>query len=472
MTSILDSAVCNKIGASRIGANLRHWPKATAWLCGLAITGGAVALWPAISSLAVVSVGALAALMVAPRRTLPAIAIVAFALIPVKQLPFPGEPATLNPGMVVIIVWCVRLLPEMLSSRATTVNTPKSRWTLAVLACILLTSSLNCSLPLRSLLWTFSFAVLALLPIYLFQLEPDAAAPAVRAWIYIGGLLACYAIAEHIAKGNPLDHFYRSARQPLLQVWSTYRVTTTIGHPLVNGAFFSVAAILAAAEFLEGRRRLMLACTVLCMLAIGATASRGALLSVAVASPCVVGISISTRLRTRRSLGIVVGTVALFGVLLVISAGPLLQRNSSIEGSSSAQTRVQTIRDGIPLLRTAPVLGVGPGVADDLKRANATGRNRAGGLENSWLALLVAVGIPGFALTCLLIWTALSTAIRDRRATAVGAVVAYVSVAGSFKLFEGDRPALIMFGTILGICMAESRTDATRALELDDRICA
>ena len=59
-------------------------------------------------------------------------------------------------------------------------------------------------------------------------------------------MLAAYGLVEFIAAKNLLDPWYALAVSPLVQKWDTYRITTTIGHPLLNGMFFSASFALFA----------------------------------------------------------------------------------------------------------------------------------------------------------------------------------------------------------------------------------
>ncbi len=97
--------------------------------------------------------------------------------------------------------------------------------------------------------WTAGFAVLALLPAALVPFEPAAARPIVSTWTGLAAVLGVYASLEAwVLRDNPLLGWaYRSAPAPdgFDQIWSVYRATTTMGHPLVNATFFAVALPLA-----------------------------------------------------------------------------------------------------------------------------------------------------------------------------------------------------------------------------------
>ena len=83
-------------------------------------------------------------------------------------------------------------------------------------------------------------------------------------------------------------------------------------------------------------------------------------------------------------------------------------------------------------------------------------------IENSYLQILVSIGIPGLLLVIILIGSVVREGIRRARLPAVAALLSVAFVMSTFNFAEGDRPGLILLGLLAGCCLAMhplSRTD-------------
>jgi hypothetical protein len=422
------------------------------------------ALWflsPHRVLLAAAALFAVAVLISLPRYALPAIALVAFALLPAKQLPFPGEPATLNPGFVVMGVWLVR---QHLDVSRLQRRIPVG---LVLLGGWLGLSVLHSSHRSTSLWSAVSLIVLGLATAgAIARSDEQTRALLVKSWVRLGGWLGLFALVEtFVLKANPLyDWAYQSSSAPLLQVWSTHRATTTLGHPLVNALFFVLAMLLAYSEWQRVGGRVQLVCAALAVGGLLATVSRGGVVAL-VGGFVMLSLVTASAAGSRRSrrLGLPVMAVVI-AVLTLFGASLLGGRSNTHEGTTSSQYRITTLQDGVKLVKLSPVVGVGVGNTDSARKAIAIGRFRNLGLENSWVELFVGLGIPGGLIALYVFLAAFGMGFKSGNAIGCALVVAYALMAASFNLIEQNRPAHLVLGLVLGLAMAPPLSHPDHAL--------
>ncbi len=391
-----------------------------------------------------------AALLVLPRAWLPALALALAALLPVTWLPVPRVLVTLSPAVAVIGVWCLRLAAAEAPLRLRR-PTPGSRAPALVavgLAGWLVASLLLTRFVGTAVAWTAGFAVLALLPAALAPFEPAAARPIVSTWTGLAAVLGVYASLEAwVLRDNPLLGWaYRSAPAPdgFDQIWSVYRATTTMGHPLVNATFFAVALPLAVDRALRHRRPLDLAAVAATGAGLLATGSRGALVAGAVAATVTCALAVRDADARRWAPAV----LALVAVGVVVGGTTLLARTASAEGRDSLTYRIEVLGDALAVAGDNVAFGVGPGAAGVVKGEAERGV-AAFPYENAWVEMVVATGAPGALLLAVLCALAARRAARAGRAGVAGAVVAYAITAATFNLLEGHRPAHVLLGALL-----------------------
>ena len=158
-------------------------------------------------------------------------------------------------------------------------------WLVAWLVLVGVFSSLFGIRPVPSLVFLGPVVVLVAMPLALREMPAEDHRLLVRAWAWSAGVLSAYGLVEFIAAKNLLDPWYALRCLPLVQKWDTYRITTTIGHPLVNGMFFSASFALFCWQLLDERSVIGRKAAVLGMAAsLGATVlsgSRSALIATA-----------------------------------------------------------------------------------------------------------------------------------------------------------------------------------------------
>jgi O-antigen ligase len=249
--------------------------------------------------------------------------------------------------------------------------------------------------------WFVSFATLVLLPALLATRDPEVRHTVSRTWIAVAAVLGAYALVEaFVLQANPLfDALYANGpRGELVQKWSIYRATTSLGHPISNGGFFAIAVPLALGAALRHRSGPAAAAAVLAAGGVVASGSRGALAAMLAGAAVVVlrptpGVSRSAGAAAGKALGV----MALVATL-VLGAAYLAARDASGEGADSAAFRVTQVPVALQSVATSPVFGTGPGAASYSQESLLSRIGGAGAFESFWLELVVGAGVPGLLL--------------------------------------------------------------------------
>ena len=382
-----------------------------------------------------------------PTWVLPSVSLWLFALLPVGYLN--GVPNWVGrfytPAVVVLLIWAVRIL----WSRGRPAFVRSLRWLVPVFLVLLALSYVGLS-PARSVNWLIVVGIVVALPAALVPaVDERTASTLLRSWFVLGIALAIVAVIESLLETNPLSPYYSFD-----QHWALYRVSTTLGHPLMNGTFFSVTACLAAFAMTRvgAPRATAFFCFVLCALAAGLTGSRSGVW--ALVSGLAVGLLV-TLVSGRTSvankfLGIVLGVVA----LVVLPALPTIaDRAGSAEGAASSLYRDYVVRLAGRLFLQRPVVGYGPG-----NSSIATAQSGATlPLENSVLGTLVSGGVIGTAALLVLVVVVISRVLRSGRADGVAGIAAYVVAGAAFPLWESNPAALVAVGLVVIATRAPDR---------------
>lgn len=413
----------------------------------------------ALASLA----GAFVALLwVIPTTNLLPLALVVTALVPVGRLPVPEIVTVVSPGAVVVVVWLMRrdrvgLEP---APRAVTVLG------LALGVWLVVSCALGTSLE-RGAGWSTAFAVLVLLPTMSRRLAPDEARRLVDTWCWTSAALAVFGIPERAFELNPVyGAVFLHGDYPLVQYWSSYRITTTLGHPLNNALFFAVGTVLAVGAYVERGRRVHVAAATLGLVAVFLTLSRGGVLAVAVGVVVVTLAPVARRAREsapsrsgpRRLWAL---TAVLLGLAAVATAPAFQDRLQSSNGIASARARDALGSVVWSASRGVDHLGSGPGTSNYLLQRIGTPTV----VENSWFQLLLSLGLPGVALVLALVTVSVVLAVRGGAVAAGGALAALATAAAGFNWIESDRPGMVFLGLLLAVCSA---TKASRDPEHHD----
>lgn len=372
-----------------------------------------------------------------PIHSLPALALLCFAFLPTSYLDmdYGRLRGVVTPAILVVAVWVVRLITTHSRQRA-----DRSALLIGIIALVtLVVLSIFSSDSSASIYWVLAVLLSLVLPTLL-QNRIDALTVAVlwRSWTWIGLLLAFFAIFESITQFNPLAGLYT-----VEQKWSVYRVTTTLGHPLMNGAFFAVTALVLGFGAIKFRRKLMAIAALLCAIATALTGARGGVVAIAV------GLGVWLLLtalsaRTSFSTKLLGGVFAFATAALILTNDTLRSRLLSVEAAGSAQYRdTYGVGDGWELFYAHPLFGTGPGTAIYLI-TERTGFV----LESALIGALVSLGILGSVAIMMIFLHLVMRAVRQRSFEIVAGLAGFLVAGYGFPLWE-TRPSTFVMVTLL-----------------------
>ena len=419
---------------------------------------GAVAALSVPGSVAVAGLILLGALFLVPVWSLPAIAFLAFAFLPVGYLNSVPEVVGRFLSPAVIVLWVYVLRWKMSGG----VFRMAVRWPALILVLGMVALALIGINPLRSLFWVFVFVGAALAPSVAATGSDQRAREALsRTWLATGGLLGFAAVFESATHLNPLGRFY-----DLDQHWSVYRVTTTLGHPLLNGTFFAVTACFALFTALQatGRRWPLVVVFVVTGCAAALSGSRSAVVALGVGLG--VGLVLSLLSRKVSAASKVAGIVLIVAAMVLVPNLPTFaQRAGSAEAGASTAYRDAVLRLGINLIEQRPLFGGGPGTSALL--AEQTGAQLP--LESAVLGTVVSLGIVG--ATGFVLWLAwlARACIRNHRPEALTGITAFLTAGAAFPLWETNPAAWVLVGLLM-LLAGGPRDPATRVPPFRNRV--
>lgn len=423
---------------------------------GLIGAGVAVAAMPLLIVSVVVVGGTL--LLVVERRLLWGLSLVMFAALPLAYLPVPDAVLTVSPPVLLMLALALRGLLE---------RPGQERRVLSAVVLLLLSYGGWLAVTVvasdyRSvgIGWFVSYGCLVLLPAALATADVKVRDTLRAVWVVLGALLGAYALIEtFVLQANPLLEpiYTRGVRDPLVQQWSVYRATTTLGHPVSNGAFFAVAVPLALGAALSRRSWYAAVAALLAAGGVVASGSRAAFGAMLLGAAVVVLLPGTGRDHgSRPAVSVRLAGASAILATLVGGAAYLAARDASGEGATSAQFRFTQIPIALDSVRDAPLLGTGAGAASLSEQSLLARIGGAGAFESYWLELVVGAGIPGLLLGAAVVVTAAVVALRDGAPDVAGAVVAWTVTATALNALEGGRPDQLVLGLVLAMAFAGS----------------
>jgi hypothetical protein len=236
----------------------------------------------------------------------------------------------------------------------------------------------------------------------------------------------------------------------------SYRVTTLLGHPLVNGLVFSAAAVLSASDLAQksGRMRVSLLRFMVLVGATDATHSRGAAVALAIGVVIVIVFSRGVRrgLGTRRfalAIGLLVG-----GALLIYG---LKARDESRQGKASAEVRVTVINRAKEAVRDLGPLGAGPGESEAFRHAKQLPGWEVD-LENSYAQLAVSLGPIGALLMVTMLLAVVVVGLKNEQVTGEAAALFTILIdMGTFNTIEGHTNIGILLALFVIVIVTAPR---------------
>lgn len=441
---------------------MRPWPLFQIALVGVLVVLLSIAAATSVpGALVAVGLPLVVILCCLPVWCLPSVALVTFALVPVGYLvavpQFVGR--FLTPTVLVLLIWLIRTRGGASEARRQRVVPRRS----ALVGCALLLTLLLVALarisvnPLRSYLWVAVFVLVCVLPALRGgRVDPRTVPALVKSWFRLGCGLGLVAMVESLAQYNPLTRYYS-----IDQHWSVYRVTTLLGHPLMNGTFFALTGCLALFTAIRGGsiRPLATVTFVLSSIAAALTGSRSGVYALVVG--LAVGLLVLMWSRQVKVAAKLTGVgLALLAVLVLPNMPVLAARAGSAEAEASRIYRTDIIRLTYRLLIAHPVFGGGPGTSAIL--ANQAGATLP--LESAILGTLVSLGIVGCAGLLVFLFLLAVSVIRKRRLEALAGLAAFLVAGAAFPLWETNPGSWALLG-LVALIGGESpgRTPTTEA---------
>ncbi|MHC2185616.1 O-antigen ligase [Rathayibacter agropyri] len=392
-----------------------------------------------------------------PVHWLPAMALAFFAVVPT-----PLTPSSFTFRMtlwgVILIVWVARraLTPELWRApirdwMRELVLTPWRAIAILAFAAFLVwaaVATVRGSFASAGISWMFSVAICVGLPMLVFDAQREAVLLR-RTWVVLSGLLALYACLELVAQSSPLiGAVYGALGVEQDQHWSLYRAEITFGHPLLAGTFLTVGAALAFGAWLQGSRRSDLLLGILASAGVVATVSRGPMAAVAVAVVvALVAVSVMNPDRSLLRPGsiLVAGLIAGVGVL---NFEPVTARNNNLDASISAGARDLAVTVAIKAAQLSNWLGSGAATS------GISGRNFSDVvIENSFLQLLISVGIPGLLFFVILIVALFGSSLSRRDVAPAAGLLGFLICLAGYNAIDAVRPSHLLLGFLVIICL-------------------
>lgn len=406
--------------------------------------------------LSVVFIAVLAGLLL-PIRLLPTLALVAFLVYPVGYLDVGWLLTLLNPSAVILILWTLRgSWGSIGRRRSRLVVIP-----LLVLVAICCVSWVQSTAPSRSLEWMVGFILLVVFPVL--SRATVGLGLVIRAWMWLAGAWGLIALVEaRVFGGNPLygEIYARSVDNPLIQHWSVYRATTSLGHPLLNAAFLAIGVAIALSLLVRGEKSLGIwVCLAGASVGVVATGSRSGILAVVVAFVFVLLVGLARRETFSRATGIGVLLVGLALAVVLAFGDIVFARSDSWEASDSTSGRQLLFDGGVSAAIERWILGWGPN-ATSVPARQIFGRS-SGNFENSWLETAISLGVLGLAAFAAVLLLSIASALANGRLGVAAALVVYVTCASSFNLLYGYPQALVLLSLLL--CAAGASSGAERS---------
>jgi hypothetical protein len=310
--------------------------------------------------------------------------------------------------------------------------------------------------------WLITVAVaLVLVVINTPQMDPKSFR---RMFLLTATTLGAYAVLEGLVLHQNLLFgalFEHTSWWDSQQHGVSYRVTTILGHPLVNGTVFAAAAVLAASEIVEVRGKSTTHWVRFALLvgAVLATHSRGAAIALAVGVAVVIIFSGNHgNVQSMRRLTLLLSAV--LGTIVIVSG--LQARNESSQGQASANVRVTVLSRAAQAVEKLGPFGAGPGEAETYRVDNQLPGSEIP-LENSYAELAVSLGPLGALLIATLLGSIIVIGLRCPLVLgeAAGLLTIMVDIAG-FNAIEGHRATLVLIGLFVMAILTGARGVSVR----------
>ncbi|MHA7289661.1 hypothetical protein ACX80V_08460 [Arthrobacter sp. MDT3-24] len=420
-------------------------------------------IFTGISTLVFTAMGALALLactLSLPRHWLPGMALALFVLLPITYMPSvnPVFGRYLAPALGMLLIWMLRSIGK---PQGTIGRVPKL-WTW--IACLLLglsTASAAWSLdPARSLFWTFTVGIAFIGFAWMGQKADHRSVASLTAtWLSLGLFIGAMAIAEGVTSTSFLQAIYANQDSSGIgfnQLWSTFRVTTTLGHPLMNATFLATTSAFGIMHAARTNSKLALVSGVLCGAGAVLTVSRSAVGALA-AGLCLGLITVLTTksMSFGRKAFWTLGAVA---AAWAVATTPIVQeRSASAEGEGSS--RLRSILLDLALDAAASDGFTGSGAGSSAQRSVLAGITLP--FENSYAGVLVSLGIAGLALMMVLMLGLLIIAVVQNNPAGAAALATFSIQISAYPLVDNVPISMIMLGALAYLVFGTSASSSS-----------
>jgi hypothetical protein len=397
---------------------------------------------------------------------LPSIALGCFVLLPVGYIA--AVPVVLGryltPAVIVLAVWSLRSRLEIGPRAPRAKRLGAVGFFFVITGVCLLYKTVSSINHQRSVLWDLSIVAGFLLPVLNAGLVTDRARGLMwRTWMWLGVIIGVMAIGEGLSGHTLLGSLYSDADDTgagVVQHWSVVRATTTLGHPLMNGTFLAVTATIAVADLMRSRNtKLAGVCAASAVGGLVCTVSRSA--DGALAAGLAVVLAFLSANRAVRDSRKIASWIAAAGVGYFVLTSPLLaERDASSEGIASAQYRSTVLQVAKSIASSDSWLGSGAGNSG--KRAVLAGYQLP--IENSYLALLVSVGIAGLAALAITVFVLAARCLRAGEVAAGAGMVSFAVAAYAWPVLDSNPSIFFMLGALALLAPSAFRPSAEVSL--------
>lgn len=392
-------------------------------------------------------IGILACLRVAV-STLPAIAVYAFVFNPLPYSVITTQYASrfITPSLMVLVVWLIRRTSPDADQQQRSLTLAALLG--AVLSVWLIGGILVSDARMRSIMWTVTFLLVLLVISAATYATADEARSATNAVLLSATILGTVAILEGVIQSSILGNFFDRQDGTSLQHWSVYRVTTTLGHPLVNALFFACAGVLALAVLASFRSFAAVAALLASCAGLYFTVSRGGVIAFIVGVATVVMLLIfRAGVPTRWKVVAIGGCIA--ATTIFLSSPLAATRDGSADGRGSTIVRQELPAQVLDVVAKDFYLGSGPGTS--ISRFLQAGYPYP--VESSAFQLLISLGALGLLTTALLTGILLIVLFRSSWPYSAAICIAYIVMISTFSVMDDYVGVL----TLLPLLVASSR---------------
>jgi polysaccharide biosynthesis protein PslJ len=450
---------------NRTKAEPALWVAAIAGLSAAALgasAGFASTAFGLIGGIAVLcALGIVVALVVLPLRVLPGFALLAYVFLPQQLIGLGGVYAGASPAAVVLAVWAVRKLVARMNGSgvpATPRMVAGARLCVGgvlVWGIVLFQGADTAAAPADvSIRWLVSFGLAVVLPSLVLD-NRDELMILWRVLPVVTVISAAYAVAEFALSYNVIySPLYEALGRPLAASAGVYRSHGSFGHPLYASTFFAVAFALAFARWFSGARGsvLWMACGLAGLLV---TVSRGGLVAAGAGALIVL---VAAAIRGEGRVGKYLGAGAVLGVgsLVVLGIGLVQQRVGTGEAATSSQVRDRVYPLALGLADLSGWRGAGAGTSDVLVLHYTHG---AYPLENSYLQILVSLGVVGLLGFTAFFACAGLHAVRARNWVALAGSTAFATSIYGYNAIETVLPMHVLLGLLVLAMLARAEPE-------------